>query len=133
MFKQNKLIQSILLLLLVATTLPVFADNDTRLILQEIRQLRVDMNQLKADTNQLRSDMNERFQQIDRRFEQVDKRFEFLQQLIYILMGLIFTSPLLIFYLKEKSQGKLQAVIFALKETAQDDPRLSKALKIAGL
>jgi hypothetical protein len=95
------------------------AVSDTGLILQEISQLRFDMNK--------------RFEQIDRRFEQVDKRLDFLQQLFYVLMALIFASPFLAFYLKEKSEGRMQSLIFALREAAQEDKNLAKALKIAGL
>lgn len=124
----------LVLLWLSSLVLPVYAnDGDTKLILSEIRQLRADMNALRADMNVLRADMNKRFEQVDRRFVQVEERFDFLQNLIYFLMGLVFASPFVAIYLKGRSDSRIQAVIFALKEIAQEDPKVSKALKIAGL
>jgi hypothetical protein len=81
------------------------AVSDTGLILQEISQLRFDMNKRFEQ-------VDKRFEQIDRRFEQIDKRLDFLQQLFYVLMALIFASPFLAFYLKEKSEGRMQSFIF---------------------
>ncbi len=117
-------------LLLILLVLPIFAvaatDNNTRLILNEIKQLRADMN-LRFEQ------VDKRFEQVDKRFEQNDRRLNFLEKLIYFLMLIVFASLFLAIYLKNKSEGKLQAVIFALKEASQEDKRLSKALKIAGL
>jgi tetrahydromethanopterin S-methyltransferase subunit G len=113
---------------------------NTDLILQEISQLRFDMNKRFEQVDKRFEQIDRRFEQVDKRFEQVNKRFEqtdkrldFLQQLFYVLMALIFASPFLAFYLKEKSQGRMQSLIFALREAAQEDKNLAKALKIAGL
>jgi tetrahydromethanopterin S-methyltransferase subunit G len=113
---------------------------DTGLILQEISQLRLDMNKRFEQVDKRFEQVDKRFEQVDRRFEQVNKRFEqvdkrldFLQQLFYVLMALIFASPFLAFYLKEKSEGRMQSLIFALREAAQEDKNLAKALRIAGL
>ncbi|MBE8189936.1 MAG: hypothetical protein HAW58_03575 [Candidatus Thioglobus sp.] len=117
----------ILLMFLVFSTPNYAATNaNTDLILQEISELRFDMNKRFEQVDR-------RFEQVDKRFEQVEKRLDFLQQLFYIVMMLIFASPFLAFYLKEKTQGRMQALIFALKEASQKDENLSKALKIAGL
>lgn len=110
----------ILTALLVFSTFSYAETNfNTDILLQEI--------------GQLRADMNKRFEQIDKRFEQVDRRLDFLQQLFYAIMAFTFASLFLAFYLKEKSQGKIQTLIFALRKASQKDENLSKALKIAGL
>lgn len=117
----------ILTALLVFSTFSYAETNfNTDILLQEIGQLRADMNKRFEQ-------VDKRFEQIDRRFEQVDRRLDFLQQLFYVVMMLIFASPFLAFHLKEKSQGKIQTLIFALREASQKDENLSKALKIAGL
>ena len=135
----------ILLLLLLAPS--IYADADTQLILREIQQLRVDMNQRFEQVDRRFEQVDRRFEQIDKRFKQIDKRFEqvgkhldFLQSLLYLLMGLVFVSPFIAIYLKSRQDAVtnskfevIQAVVFALKEASQDDPKLSKALKIAGL
>ncbi len=124
-------------LLLILLVLPIstfaIADNNTRLILNEIKQLRADMNLRFEQVDKRFEQVDKRFEQVDKRFEQNDRRLNFLEKLIYFLMLIVFASPFLAIYLKNKSEGKLQAVIFALKEASQEDKRLSKALKIAGL
>lgn len=114
----------LLICLLLILNTPIFANTDT--ILQEIKNLRIDMNK--------------RFEQVDKRFEQVDKRFDFLQQLIFVLMSLIFISPFLAIYLKnnkdanyEKHVDTLKAVVFALKNMAKHDKELSKSLKMMNI
>ena len=95
--------------------------------------------------------VDKRFEQIDkrlelmqremnRRFEQVDKRLDFMQNILYALMGLIFASPFVAIYLKDKKEEELNKkyellkdVVFALKELAQNDEKVAKALKVAGL
>lgn len=77
---------------------------------------------------------------MDKRFEQVDKRLDFMQNILYVLMGLIFASPFVAIYLKDKKEEELNKkyellkdVVFALKELAQNDEKVAKALKVAGL
>ena len=116
----------LLVLLVFSASNYASANSSTDLVLREISQLRADMNKRFEQ-------IDKRFEQTDKRFEQVEKRLDFLQQLFYVVMALVLTSPFLAFYLKEKSQGKMQALIFALREASQKDENLSKALKIAGL
>ena len=78
--------------------------------------------------------------EMDKRFEQVDKRLDFMQNILYALMGLIFASPFVAIYLRDKREEELNRkfellkdVVFALKELAQNDEKVAKALKIAGL
>ena len=84
--------------------------------------------------------MDKRFEQIDKRFEQVDKRLDFMQSLIYALMGLVFASPFIAIYLRDKKEAEdrkitdnRKGVLFVLREMAQNDEKLSKSLKAAGL
>ena len=84
--------------------------------------------------------MDKRFEQIDKRFEQVDKRLDFMQSLIYALMGLVFASPFIAIYLRDKKEAEdrkitdnMKGVLFVLREMAQNDEKLSKSLKAAGL
>ena len=121
----------LLICLLLILNTPIFANTDT--ILQEIKNLRIDMNKRFEQ-------VDKRFEQVDKRFEQVDKRFDFLQQLIFVLMSLIFISPFLAIYLKnnkdanyEKHVDTLKAVVFALKNMAKHDKELSKSLKMMNI
>ena len=84
--------------------------------------------------------MDKRFEQIDKRFEQVDKRLDLMQSLIYALMGLVFASPFIAIYLRDKKEAEdrkitdnMKGVLFVLREMAQNDEKLSKSLKAAGL
>jgi hypothetical protein len=83
---------------------------------------------------------NKRFEQMDKRFEQIDKRLNFMQSLIYILMGLVFASPFIAIYLKNKEDSKMREVFdtvknitFTLRELAQNDDKIHKALKLSNL
>jgi uncharacterized protein YoxC len=120
----------ILVIFLISTPAIFSTESD---ILREIKNLRVDMNQMRDDMNQMRDDMN-------KRFEQIDKRFDFIQNLITVIIGLIFTSPFLVEYMARKRSekerdvsDKTEKLIIALKEVAQKDTRLAKALKLTGL
>ena len=121
-----------LILFLFTTSLNASSD-DTQLILKEIQNLRDDMNKRFEQ-------VDKRFEQVDKRFEQVDKRLDFMQNILYILMGLIFASPFIAIYLKDKKEleqrkvlDNVKAMMFVLRELAQDDDRFAKALKSASL
>jgi Skp family chaperone for outer membrane proteins len=101
----------------------------------------------KDDIKIILEQMDKRFEQVDRRFEQIDKRFEqidkrldFMQNLIYALMGLIFASPFIAIYLRDKKESEerknfdtLKATLFVLREMAQDDEKMAKRMKAAGI
>jgi len=101
----------------------------------------------KDDIKMLLEQMDKRFEQIDKRFEQVDKRFEqvdkrldFMQNILYALMGLIFASPFVAIYLRDKKESEekknfdtLKATLFVLREMAQDDEKMEKRMKAAGI
>ena len=109
--------KKVLLILLFLTSL-VKADNSEQ-ILAEIKQLRIDM---------------------DKRFEQVDKRFDTVFNILYILMGLVFASPFIAIYLRDKKEAEdrkifdqVRGLMVALRELAQDDPKVRRSLDVAGL
>lgn len=88
----------------------------------------------------LREDMNKRFEQIDKRFEQIDKRFEFIQAILVALIALAGGAPLALEYFarkraarEQKTAEDLNKVIHALREVAEKDPKLDRALRHAGL
>lgn len=120
--------KKILLIFFILSSL-VNADNSEQ-ILVEIKQLRIDMNK--------------RFEQVDKRFEamqsNMDKRFDFMQNILYALMGLIFASPFIAIYLRDKRETEerklfdnIKAMLFVFREQAQDDEKLTRSLKAAGL
>ncbi len=79
-------------------------------------------------------------EQMDKRFEQIDRRLDFMQNLLYALMGLIFASPFIAIYLRDKKESEdkknfdqLKATLFVLREMAQDDEKMEKRMKAAGI
>lgn len=114
--------------------LNLYANEDkTQLILQEIRTIN-------KDIKDLREDMNKRFEQVDKRFDQFDKRLDFMQNILYALMGIIFASPFIAIYLRDKREAEdrkyfdnMKAILFVLREIAQDDEKIAKALRSANL
>jgi len=144
----------IFLILFLFTTSLNASSNDTQLILKEIQNLRDDMNKRFEQVDKRFEQVDKRFKQVDKRFEQVDKRFkqvdkrfeqvdkrlDVMQNILYILMGLIFASPFIAIYLKDKKEleqrkvlDNVKAMMFVMRELAQDDDRFAKALKSASL
>jgi hypothetical protein len=114
------------ILVFVLFTTPGFVFASEKDILREIRLLR--------------EDMNKRFEQVDKRFEQVDKRFEFIQTILVALIAMAIGSPIALEYFARKRAARdekiaedTRKIIFALREVAEKDPRLDKALRHAGL
>jgi len=141
--------KKILLIILVFIGFNATAANsyETDLILQEIATLRADMNKRFEQVDKRFEQVDRRFEQVDRRFEQVDRRFEsidtrldFMQNILYILMGLVFASPFIAIHLRDKREehdrqyfDNIKAVLFVLRELAQSDEKITKALRSAGL
>lgn len=125
----------------------VFAQDKTDLILIEIKSIKEDMRGIKEDIKVLREDMSKRFEQVDKRLEQVDKRFEqvdkhldFMQNILYALMGLIFASPFVALHLRDKREAEdrknfdqFKAMLFVIREMAQDDEKIARSLRAAKL
>jgi len=128
----------------------LFADNSAQ-ILNEIKQLRIDMNkrfeQVDKRFELMQNNMDKRFEQVDKRFEQVDKRFEQVDKrfdtvfnILYILMGLVFASPFIAIYLRDKKEIEdkknfdiVKGMLFTLRELAQDNEKVAKSLRAASL
>ena len=134
--------KKVLLILLFLTSL-VKADNSEQ-ILAEIKQLRIDMDkrfeQVDKRFELMQSNIDKRFEQVDKRFEQVDKRFDTVFNILYILMGLVFASPFIAIYLRDKKEAEdrkifdqVRGLMVALRELAQDDPKVRRSLDVAGL
>jgi len=130
----------IFLILFLTTASLNASSNDTQLILKEIQNLRDDMNKRFEQVDKRFEQVDKRFEQVNKQFEQVDKRLDFMQNILYILMGLIFASPFIAIYLKDKKEleqrkvlDNVKAMMFVLRELAQDDDRFAKALKSASL
>ena len=125
--------------------------SDTKEILSEIKELRIDMNKRFEQVDKRFEQVDKRFEQVDKRFEsmqsnmdkrfeQVDKRLDFIQNILYALMGLIFASPFIAIYLKDKREledrkifDQVRGLMVALRELAQDDPKVKRSLDVAGL
>jgi len=110
----------------------IFA-GDVDKVLDEIKQLRVDVDKRFEQ-------VDKRFEQVDKRFEQVDKRFETVFTILYILMGLVFASPFIAIYLRDKRDAEdkknfdaLKGVLFILRELAEDDEKIAKSMRAAKL
>jgi DNA anti-recombination protein RmuC len=128
-------------------SLNLYAQDTNTLILNEIKNLRYDMNKRFEQVDKRFEQIDKRFEQVDKHFEQVDKhfgqvekRFDFLQNILFLLMGLIFTSPFIAIYLKDSRNNEnkaefesIKAILFVLREMAQDDEKLNKTLKAAKL
>jgi len=124
-----------------------YAMDNSEMILQEIKQLRVDMNQRFEQVDKRFEQVDKRFEQVDKRFEQIDKRFEqvdkrfdFLQSILYLLIGFVFASPFIAIYLRDKKEAEdkknfenLKGIVFVLREMAQDNKKIERSLKAASL
>ncbi len=135
-----KKIIPILLFIFVSFSNLYAEDDKSILILKEIQNLREDMNKRFEQVDKRFEQVDKNFEQVDKRIEQIDKRLDFMQSLIYALMGLVFASPFIAIYLRDKKDAEerknfdqLKGVIFALREIAQDDEKLSRALRAANI
>jgi prefoldin subunit 5 len=140
-----------IVIMLLFTFLSLFAKGSDVATKDDIKMLIHTMDKRFEQVDKRFEQVDKRFEQIDkrlelmqremnRRFEQVDKRLDFMQNILYALMGLIFASPFVAIYLKDKKEEELNKkyellkdVVFALKELAQNDEKVAKALKVAGL
>jgi tetrahydromethanopterin S-methyltransferase subunit G len=132
------------LFLIVILFQSIIYANDTDLILNEIKQLRFDMNKRFEAVDKRFEQVDKRFEQVDKRFEamqsNMDKRFETVFTILYILMGLVFASPFIAIYLRDKKEIEdkknfdiIKGILFVLKEFAQDNEKVAKSLRSAGL
>ncbi|MBL0707760.1 MAG: hypothetical protein JJW00_01785 [Sulfurimonas sp.] len=111
-----KFILTLLLSLHLASTI-AYAQTTNNELLKEIKVL-IEQNALKIET--------------------MSKRFDSTQNLIvYIIIATIIGLALYIGKRKpiedKEAQIKIKEIIFALRELAENDPKIHKSLKIAGL
>ncbi|RUM87487.1 MAG: hypothetical protein DSZ24_06080 [Thermodesulfatator sp.] len=95
-------------------------------------------------------EVDKRFEQVDKRFEQMDKRFEQMMTFLWILTAIFTTLTAVVIgfaywdrrtiirrareeTLKDLEEGKLGALLRALKELAREDRRLAEILRSYGL
>lgn len=117
-----------------------FAASDTDMILHEIKTLREDMNKRFEQVDKRFEQVDKRFEQIDKRVEQVDKRLDLLQSIVYLLLGISIASPFVLEYMRNRRESEerktldsVKSMLFVLREMAQEDEKLAKKLKAAGL
>jgi len=134
--------KKILLILLLLQSI-IFA-NQTDVILEEIKQLRIDTNKrfevMQKNMDKRFDQVDKRFEQVDRRFEQVDKRFDTVFNILYILMGLVFASPFIAIYLRDKKEESdrknfdiVKGLLYTMRELAQDDEKIARSLRASNL
>jgi archaellum component FlaC len=120
-------------------SLPIYANNEPA-TKDDIKIVLEQMDKRFAQIDKRFEQVDKHFDQMDKRFEQIDKRLDFMQNLIYALMGLVFASPFIAIYLRDKKEAEerkvvdnIKGVMFVLREMAQNDEKISKSLKAAGL
>jgi hypothetical protein len=106
------------------------ANTDTQAMFKELKIL-IEQNGKKIEQNGKKIEQN--FIMI----EQLSKRLDFMQNLIYIILGAVLGIPLYLDARRERHnrdvQDKVKDIIVALRELAQDDPKVSRSLKVAGI
>ena len=146
-------------ILLLITILSTFGFADKyEVILKEISSINKQLVTLQHNMDKRFEQVDKRFEQVDKRFDQIDKRFEQVDKridgvntLLYTLMAFVFASPFIAIYLRDQKEKNLrayikeqvgeykkiqdnqQALIFALRENAQNNESMAKSLKLAGL
>lgn len=118
----------------------VATKDDIKILLEQIDKRFEQMDRRFEQIEKRFEQVDKRFEQVDKRFEQVDKRLDFMQNILYALMGLIFASPFVAIYLRDKKESEerksfdtLKATLFVLREMAQDDEKMEKRMKAAGI
>jgi hypothetical protein len=123
-----------LIFLIVSSYL--FASSETTAILNEIKQLREDTNKRFEQIDRRFEQIDQHFGQVNRQFEAVDQRLAFLQNLLLAIVAIVIATPLIARKLDERDSVKLEKiekVLVVLRELAQDNPKVDKSMKIAGL
>ena len=113
------------------------ANADTNSMLKELKTL-IEQNGEKIEQNGEKIEQNgKKIEQNSIIIEQIGKRLDFMQNLIYIILAAVIGLPLYLDAKREKHNrdmnDKVKAIIVALRELAQDDPKVSRSLKVAGI
>jgi len=112
-----------------------FANENTEL-LRELKNLveqngkKIEQNGIKIEQNAEKIDQNaKKIEQVDAKIDYMDKRFDFMQNIFYIILAGVFGVPLYM----NRENNRTRDIIVALRELAQDDPKVQRSLKVAGL
>ncbi len=122
---------------------------------KRIDDLRTDTNnrfeQVDKRIDELRRDMNNRFEQVDKRFEEVHKRFEQLTSFLWMLVGIFTTLVVAVIgfawwdrrtTIRQAREETIEALgqrgidirlVQALRDFAEEEPRMAKAMRACGL
>ena len=135
-----------ILLIFILISSVVCANDQTKL-LQEIKILieqntkMIEQNGKKIEQNGKKIEQNgKKIEQLDSRLDNVEQRLDFMQNIIYIVLAAVLGAP---FYFESKraredknyykTDEKIKAIITALRELSQDDPKVKRSLDIVGL
>ena len=103
--------------------------NENMELLRELKNL-VEQNGKKIEQNGIKIEQNaEKIEQVDAKIDYMDKRLDFMQNIFYIILAGVFGIPLYM----NRENNKTRDIIVALRELAQDDPKVQRSLKVAGL
>ena len=112
-----------------------FANENTEL-LRELKNLveqngkKIEQNGIKIEQNAEKIDQNaKKIEQVDAKIDYMDKRLDFMQNIFYIILAGVFGVPLYM----NRENNRTRDIIVALRELAQDDPKVQRSLKVAGL
>ncbi len=120
------------------------ANTNTLAMFEELKVLikqngeKIEQNGKRIEQNGEKIEQNgKRIEQNSATLEQIGKRLDFMQNLIYVILGAVIGLPLYLDARRERHnrdvQDKVKDIIVALRELAQDDPKVSRSLKVAGI
>ena len=124
-----------IIFILVISITAIFASTvdiklDKMIILIEQNGKKIEQNGKKIEQNGKKIEQNsKKIEQVDTKINQVDKRLDFMQNIFYIILAGVFGVPLYM----NRENNKTRDIIVALRELAQDDPKVKRSLKVAGI
>ena len=133
--------KKILVILFVLVQVVGFASSiEDNILLKEIKVL-IEQNGKKIEQNGKKIEQNaKKIDLVDSRIDNVEKRLDFMQNIIYIILAAVFGLPLYLDARKSreekmitKTKEDLSGIMVALRELAQDDPKVRRSLDVAGL
>ena len=105
-----------------------FASENSEL-LRELKNL-VEQNGKKIEQNARKIEqVDAKINLVDKRIEQVNERLDFMHNIFYIILAGVFGVPLYM----NRENNRSRDIIVALRELAQDDPKVQRSLRVAGL
>jgi len=134
-------------LIRLETTLEMFMKQFT----QRLEDLRAEMNQRFEQVDKRFEQVDKRFEQVDKRFEEVHKRFEQLTSFLWMLVGIFTTLVVAVIgfawwdrrtTIRQAREETIEALgqrgidirlVQALRDFAEEEPRMAKAMRACGL